>query len=108
DTGLDTGEEAVVVGYPDNGPLRAEAVRVRQAHQLLGHDIYDTTPVTRDVVSVRGRVRSGNSGGPLIDGDGLVGGVVFAASLSDPHTGYALGPAEFSDVVAETADATEP
>lgn len=102
------GAEAVVVGYPNNGPLRSEAVRVRDLHQLLGRDIYDAGSVARDVVAMRGRIQPGNSGGPLISADGVVQGVVFAASLTDPDTGYALAPSEFADVVQGAAEATEP
>ncbi|SEF13105.1 MarP family serine protease [Jiangella alba] len=102
------GDEAAVIGYPNNGPLRSEEVRVRDVHELIGHDIYDENTITREVVSLRGSIRPGNSGGPLISPDGTVLGVVFAASLTDPDTGYALAPSEFTDVAADAAEATEP
>ena len=44
----------------------------------------------RDVFSIRGLVRPGNSGGPIVDSAGQVAGVVFAASVTDDDTGYAL------------------
>ncbi|PSL05374.1 colicin V production protein [Haloactinopolyspora alba] len=105
---LGAGSEAVVVGYPNNGPLDSENVRVRETHQLRGRDIYDDDAVTRSVVSMRGNIQPGNSGGPLIGGDGTVRGVVFAASLTDPDTGYALAPEEFTELAQQAADATEP
>jgi S1-C subfamily serine protease len=46
--------------------------------------------VHRDVYSLYAKVRQGNSGGPLLTPDGKVYGVVFAKSLDDPETGYAL------------------
>ena len=101
------GAHAAVVGYPGNGPLRTEPVRVRGEHALLGSDIYDDGTVRRDVLSIRGEIRPGNSGGPLVADDGLVFGVVFAASLTDPETGYALSAAEVSRALAAAA-ATEP
>ncbi len=103
-----SGDEGVVVGYPNDGPLRSDGTRVRGTHQLRGHDIYDTDGVTREVVSLRGDIRSGNSGGPLLSADGTVQGVVFAASLTDPDTGYALAPSEFVELAEEASDATEP
>ena len=44
----------------------------------------------RSVYSLRGLIRPGNSGGPLVDTAGNVVGVIFAASVSDSDTGYAL------------------
>jgi S1-C subfamily serine protease len=101
------GADAAVVGYPGNGPLRTEPVRIRGEHLLRGRDIYDDETVNRDVLSMRGEIRPGNSGGPLVADDGLVYGVVFAASLTDPETGYALAPSEVNRAL-EAAAATEP
>jgi S1-C subfamily serine protease len=63
--------------------------------------------VNRDVLSVRGEIRPGNSGGPLVADDGLVYGMVFAASLTDPDTGYALATSEVTPAL-QAAAATEP
>jgi S1-C subfamily serine protease len=101
------GADAAVVGYPNNGPLSTEPVRIRGEHSLLGRDIYGEDGVSRDVLSVRGEVRPGNSGGPLVADDGLVYGVVFAASLTDPETGYALAVSELSSQVQNAAASTE-
>ena len=54
----------------------------------------------RDVFSMRGLVRPGNSGGPIVDSAGQVVGVVFAASVTDDDTGYALT----ADQVRDAAD----
>lgn len=100
------GDDAVVIGYPNNGPLAIEAVRIRGEHALMGRDIYGQEQVTREVISLRGRVQPGNSGGPLVSEEGAVYGVIFAASLTDPDTGYALALSEVSDALeqAESAD----
>jgi S1-C subfamily serine protease len=103
-----TGAHAAVVGYPGNGPLRTEPARVRGEYALLGSDIYDDETVSRDVLSMRGEIRPGNSGGPLVADDGLVYGVVFAASLTDPDTGYALAPSEVGSALEAADAATEP
>ena len=104
---LSRGADAAVVGYPDNGPLSTEPVRVRGEHALLGRDIYGEGTVNRDVISIRGTVRPGNSGGPLVAGDGRVYGVVFAASLTDPETGYALDVGELGPALEEAPAADE-
>lgn len=102
------GASAAAVGYPNGGPLRAEPVRVRGSHDLLGSDIYDDHQVTRNVLSLRGDIQPGNSGGPLVDGEGNVSGVIFAASLTDPDTGYALSRREVQPLLDEAAGANEP
>ncbi len=104
---MSPGEDAAVVGYPNNGPLSVEPVRIRGAHQLLGNDIYGDDQVVRDVVSLRGEIRPGNSGGPLVSAAGTVYGVVFAASLTDPDTGYALALSEVEDLMSRSADAQD-
>jgi S1-C subfamily serine protease len=63
---------------------------VRGRIQANGPDIYHRGTVSRDVYSIRSTVRQGNSGGPLLTSDGEVYGVVFAKSLDDAQTGYAL------------------
>lgn len=88
------GADAIVVGYPEDGPFDVRAARIRDHETLYGRDIYDTGDVGRDVYAIRSLVRSGNSGGPLIAPDGTVLGMVFAAALDEPDTGFALSAAE--------------
>lgn len=87
---LEHGESAIVVGYPLGGPLRVDPARVREVLQARGDDIYGRSQVQREVYSLLATVQPGNSGGPLIAPDGTVSGVVFARSLDDQKTGYAL------------------
>ena len=82
--------DAVVVGYPNDGPFRADPARVIRVQEARGQDIYQSDTVVREIYSLRGVVRQGNSGGPLVDRDGRVLGVVFAAAADDRSVGYAL------------------
>ena len=90
DTSAGSGDPAAVLGFPENGPYDASPARVRAEQRLRSPDIYDEGAVTREVLSIRALVRSGNSGGPLVSAAGDVYGVVFAASLNDSSTGYVL------------------
>lgn len=91
-----TGDGAIVVGYPQDGPFRADAARVRGVQQAKGPDIYQHRTVVRQIYALRARVRPGNSGGPLVSPGGRVYGVVFAAAADDAQTGYALTAREVS------------
>lgn len=102
-----TGDSAIVVGYPEDGPFRADAARVRGTQDAKGPDIYQRKTVVREIYALRARVRPGNSGGALVDTRGGVYGVVFAAAADDPQTGYALTAAEVAGDAARGRSATE-
>ncbi|MER6189279.1 MarP family serine protease [Streptomyces cyaneofuscatus] len=85
-----SGDSAIVAGFPENGAYDVRSARVRARIDANGPDIYQRGTVLRDVYSLYATVRQGNSGGPLLTPDGKVYGVVFAKSLDDPDTGYAL------------------
>src|SRR3954452_1324482 len=102
------GQSAVVAGYPENGPFRPVAARVRGVESARGPDIYQSSQVTREIYSVYAVVRPGNSGGPLLAPDGRVYGVVFAAAVEDRHTGYALTAGEVASDARAGAGAQQP
>lgn len=97
---LARGDDAVVAGFPLDGPYQYSPARVRQVLEARGEDIYGTPGVVREVYSLYARVEPGNSGGPLLDERAAVVGVVFARSLDDASTGYALTLAESAPVLA--------
>jgi hypothetical protein len=104
--GANRRDEAVVAGYPGGGPFRLVAARIRDEINARGPDIYHRTEVTREVYALYADVEPGNSGGPLLDLKGRVDGVVFAKSLDDPKTGYALTTDEARGDMADGRDAT--
>lgn len=101
-----TGTSAVVAGYPENGPLTAVPARIAGDQEVTGPNIYSDRQVTRNVYTLRARVRPGNSGGPLLSKDGTVYGVVFAASTDQSDVGYALTSGEVSSDASTGAKAT--
>lgn len=102
-----TGDDAIVLGYPGGGDYKASPARVREIIELKGPDIYRSITVTREVYTVRGSVLQGNSGGPLIDTEGRVLGVVFGAAIDDDDTGFALTAKQVRDQLAK-ADLADP
>jgi S1-C subfamily serine protease len=96
-----TGTDGLVMGYPGGGEFVATPARVREIIELNGPDIYRTTTVTREVYTIRGTVRQGNSGGPMIDRNGRVLGVVFGAAVDDADTGFVLTANEVSRQLAK-------
>ena len=86
----ESGDSAIVAGFPENGSYDVRSARVRGRINANGPDIYHRGTVRRDVYSLFATVRQGNSGGPLLTTDGKVYGVIFARSLDDADTGYAL------------------
>ncbi len=96
---LSADDSGSVAGYPLNGPYRVDPARVREVITARGEDIYARSRSIRQVYSLNARVQPGNSGGPLLDTAGRVVGVVFAKSLDDDSTGYALTLAEAAPVL---------
>jgi S1-C subfamily serine protease len=97
-----------VLGYPQDGPYDVESGRLRSEQRLRSPDIYGEGTVIRQVFSLRGLIRPGNSGGPIVTSAGDVAGMVFAASVSDPDTGYALTADQLAESAADGVTATSP
>jgi S1-C subfamily serine protease len=105
---LQRGDSGVVAGFPLDGPYRLDAARVREVIQAHGSDIYGHPGTSREVYSLYAQVRPGNSGGPLLSTEGRVVGVIFAKSLDDASTGYALTMDEARPVLDAAANASSP
>jgi S1-C subfamily serine protease len=103
-----TGDNAVVLGYPEARPFHAEPARIRDRGTIVGHDIYGEKTIERDIYSIRSVVRSGNSGGPLISPDGEVLGIVFATALDSSDTGFVLTNKEIKPDATPVGTAVKP
>jgi S1-C subfamily serine protease len=96
--------DAIVLGYPGGGVFEATPARIREIINLDGPDIYRNATVTREVYTIRGTVQQGNSGGPMIDVDGKVLGVVFGAAVDDNDTGFVLTAKEVERQLTKIGD----
>ena len=84
------GTSAAVIGYPNDGPLTITPARAGVTREVFGEDAYGSGPFQREMLTLRGRVRRGNSGGPLLDRQGRVLGTVFASTTEGPPGGLAI------------------
>lgn len=95
------GTAAALLGFPLNGPYDVRATRMGQTRRAIADDAYGDGPVTRSIAPLRGRVRHGNSGGPLVDASGRVVGTIFASTVGEDRPGgYAVPNAVVQDVLA--------
>jgi S1-C subfamily serine protease len=104
DAPVSAGTEAIVMGYPGGGGFVATPARIRELIELNGPDIYRTATINREVYTVRASVEQGNSGGPLINLNGQVLGVVFGAAVDDNDTGFVLTAKEVNAQLAHIGD----
>ncbi len=95
-----SGTAAAILGYPLDGPFTAEPGRIGQTEVATTDDAYGNGPIQRQIESLRGLVRPGNSGGPLVDAAGQVVGMVFAAITGSPATSGGDGLAVPNSLVA--------
>lgn len=105
---LDRSADASVAGFPLDGPLVVEPARVRQRMVATGADIYGRPGVQREIYSLYTRIEPGSSGGPVFDAQGKVVGVIFAKSIDDDLTGYAVTLAEARSAIEAAAGSSAP
>jgi len=101
------GEDGAVLGYPENGPYSLSPARIGETRETISEDSYGNGPVERSIVAMSGAVRSGNSGGPLVDPRGHAVGTVFAATTSGPRGGFAIPAEEVRQALQRTAEEVE-
>jgi S1-C subfamily serine protease len=100
-TSTPSGRGGAVLGYPENGSFDARAARVGSTQRIVTDDAYGNGPVSRLLTPLRGLVRPGNSGGPLVDSSGRVLTTVFAStSGSGSPGGYGVANSTVAQVLA--------
>jgi S1-C subfamily serine protease len=95
------GTQGAVIGYPGGGSEKVVPAVVDGAVAAQGRDIYNQNFVTRQIFVIQASVHPGNSGGPLVDLQGRVLGMVFATSASDPNQAYALTDDEIASDIRD-------
>jgi len=101
------GAPGAILGYPENGPFDVQPGRIGRTQSVITQNAYGQGPVSRELTPLRGLVRPGNSGGPLVGADGRVLTTVFAATVAaGPHGGYGVANETVAAVLRE-ADGRE-
>ena len=96
-----SGSAGAILGYPENGPFAVRAARIGQTAPVVTQNAYGQGPVTRLLTPLRGIVRPGNSGGPLVDSAGNVLTTVFAGTTgTGPAGGYGVANSTVANVLA--------
>jgi Trypsin-like peptidase domain/Colicin V production protein len=104
--GARPGLSSAIVGYPENGPLDIQPARLGPTNLVRTQDAYGRGPVDRKITSLRGRVRSGNSGGPVVDSRGRVLATIFAASVGGgQRTGFGVPDSVVSSALSQARGA---
>lgn len=103
----EAGADVVVAGYPGGGPKTLGPAKVRATGKISGPTFRQDATISREVVALRGTVVGGNSGGPLLDLDGEVVGLVFAAAVDEPEVGYALTVDQIDEALAAGVGAVD-
>ena len=99
---------AAFAGYPAGGPFRLQAANVERLSEVSVRNIYGSSPEVLEVYTLAANVQQGNSGGPLLDIDGQVAGVIFAKTTGEQPIGYALSLKELGPVAAAASSYSDP
>jgi S1-C subfamily serine protease len=104
---LGPGARGVVDGYPFGGPFTSRPAEVVSVDTITVPDIYGDNPAPRQVLVLAADVDPGNSGGPFLDQQGAVAGVIFGRGENTDNVGYALTLEEAGPALARAASLSE-
>jgi S1-C subfamily serine protease len=98
-TDPETRQPAALLGFPENGPYRVTPVRMGRNAVVGTRDVYGGVQFGRPIVALRGNVKPGNSGGPVVDAQGNVVATLFAQRRGSDD-GYAVPNAQVDNALA--------
>ncbi|MEX2194644.1 MAG: MarP family serine protease [Thermoleophilaceae bacterium] len=104
DVDEDAGTSAAILGFPENGPYTVAPGRLGETTTVRTQDAYGRGPVERRITLVRGEVRSGNSGGPVVDAQGEVVTTIFAATTNGSESGFGVPDSIVADALAQASE----
>jgi S1-C subfamily serine protease len=85
------GTPGAILGYPENGAFNVQPARIGRTQIVLTDNAYGQGPISRLLTPLRGLVRPGNSGGPVVNVQGEVLATVFAGTVGgSSHGGYGV------------------
>lgn len=87
---LEDQESGVIMGYPAGGPFQMDPALVQARGEVTVNNIYGAEPGLLDIYQLQADVQQGSSGGPLLNPEGEVAGIVFARATGDIEVGYAI------------------
>lgn len=94
------GSAGAILGFPENGPYDVRPGRLGQTETVVTQDAYGRGPVRRRITAVRGLVRPGNSGGPMVDASGRVVATLFATATGGGDEGFAVPDSVVRDALS--------
>jgi S1-C subfamily serine protease len=101
DAGAPAGTPGAILGYPENGPFEVRPGRIGRTQEVLTQNAYGQGPVQRLLTPLRGEVRPGNSGGPMVDAGGRVLSTIFAATVGGGTPGgYGVADETVASILA--------
>jgi S1-C subfamily serine protease len=102
-----SGTAAAILGYPLDGPFNVQPGRIGQTGTVRTQNAYGQGNVARSITPLRGKIRPGNSGGPVVDARGRVLATVFAAITETARPGGFAIPDDLVAAQVRAAHARE-
>ena len=104
---MEPGEAGFVMGYPSGGPFSVGSAVVQARDVSQVNNIYGSSPSELEIYQLNADVRQGNSGGPLVDQQGRVSGIVFARAMEGNSVGFAVTAEAAGQVLTAPESFTE-